>query len=177
MSQATPPDDENDDDEISKSQRKRDMTALQKLGTTLVSLKSSQIEQLKLPEALLDAVLEAKRLTKNEAIRRQMQFIGRIMRSVEAEPIQMQIDAWNGLNDQESAKQHQLERWRDRLVDDDSALAEFIAQFPNVDVQQLRTLIRNTRKEQLAKKPPANYRALFRMLREIMQNTVHVTNQ
>ena len=89
----------------------------------------------------------------------------------------MQIDAWNGLNDQERAKQHQLERWRDRLVEDDSALAEFIAQFPNSDAQQLRTLIRNTRKEQLAKKPPAHYRALFRMLREIMQNTSHVTNQ
>jgi len=165
-----------DDEEISKSQRKRDMTALQKLGMTLVSLKSSQIEQLNLPEALLDAVLEAKRLTKNEAIRRQMQFIGRIMRSVEAEPIQMQIDAWNGLNDQESAKQHQLERWRDRLVEDDGALAEFIAQFPGCDAQQLRTLIRNTRKEQLLKKPPAHFRALFRMLREILQNTPHAAD-
>ena len=165
-----------DEEEISKSQRKRDMTALQKLGMTLVALKSSQLEQLKLPEALLDAVLEAKRLTKNEAIRRQMQFIGRIMRSVEAEPIQMQIDAWNGLNDQESAKQHQLERWRDRLVEDDSALAEFIALFPNSDAQQLRTLIRNTRKEQLLKKTPAHYRALFRMLREILQNTPHAAD-
>lgn len=165
-----------DDEEISKSQRKRDMTALQKLGMTLVALKSSQIEQLNLPEALFDAVVEAKRLTKNEAIRRQMQFIGRIMRSVDAEPIQMQIDAWNGLNDQESAKQHQLERWRDRLVADDGALAEFIAQFPNSDAQQLRTLIRNTRKEQLAKKPPAHYRALFRMLREIMQSPSPVAN-
>ena len=176
MSQATPPDDENDDDEISKSQRKRDMTALQKLGTTLVSLNSSQIKQLNLPEALLDAVMEAKRLTKNEAVRRQMQFIGRIMRSVDAEPIQMQIDAWNGLNDQESAKQHQLERWRDRLVAEDSALAEFIAQFSGCDAQQLRTLIRNTRKEQLAKKPPAHYRALFRMLREMTQTAPNASD-
>ena len=171
MSQATPP-----DDEISKSQRKRDMTALQKLGTTLVSLNSSQIKQLNLPEALLDAVMEAKRLTKNEAVRRQMQFIGRIMRSVDAEPIQMQIDAWNGLNDQESAKQHQLERWRDRLVAEDSALAEFIAQFSGCDAQQLRTLIRNTRKEQLAKKPPAHYRALFRMLREMTQTAPNASD-
>jgi len=168
MSASTPLED--DEDEVSKSQRKRDMTALQKLGATLVSLKSSQIEQLHLPEALLDAVIEAKRLTKNEAIRRQMQFIGRIMRSVDAAPIQAQIDAWNGLNDQETAKQHQIERWRDRLVEDDAALAEFIAQFPACDAQPLRTLIRNTRKERALNKPLANYRALFRMLREIMQS-------
>ncbi|MDP1683285.1 MAG: ribosome biogenesis factor YjgA [Burkholderiales bacterium] len=168
MSAPTPLED--DEDEVSKSQRKRDSTALQKLGTTLVSLKSSQIEQLHLPEALLDAVIEAKRLTKNEAIRRQMQFIGRIMRSVDAAPIQAQIDAWNGLNDQETAKQHQIERWRDRLVEDDAALAEFIAQFPACDAQPLRTLIRNTRKERALNKPLANYRALFRMLREIMQS-------
>jgi ribosome-associated protein len=159
MSEPTPIED--DEEEISKSQRKRDMTALQKLGATLVTLKLSQIEQINLPEALLDAVMEAKRLTK---------FIGRIMRSVDAEPIQAQIDAWNGLNDQETAKQHQLERWRDRLVEDDAALAEFIAQYPACDAQPLRTLIRNTRKERSLNKPPANYRALFRMLREIMQS-------
>ncbi len=169
MSEPTPFDD--DEEEISKSQRKRDMTALQKLGETLVALKSSQLAQLNLPESLLDAVIEAKRLTKNEAIRRQMQFIGRIMRTVDAEPIQTQIDGWNGLNDHETAKQHQLERWRDRLVEEDAALAEFIAQFPACDAQPLRTLIRNTRKERALNKPMANYRALFRMLREIMQST------
>ncbi|OFZ70107.1 MAG: hypothetical protein A2Z01_03790 [Betaproteobacteria bacterium RBG_16_58_11] len=168
MSASTPLED--GEEEVSKSQRKRDMTALQKLGATLVALKSSQIEQLNLPEALLDAVMEAKRLTKNEAIRRQMQFIGRVMRSVDAAPIQAQIDAWNGVNDQETAKQHQLERWRDRLVEDDTALAEFIAQFPACDAQPLRALIRNTRKERALNKPLANYRALFRMLREIMQS-------
>lgn len=174
MTQSTPdtrlPDDEVTDDEVSKSQRKRDMTALQKLGATLVTLKLSQIEQLNLPEALFDAVMEARRLTKNEAVRRQMQYIGRIMRSVDAAPIQAQIDAWNGLNDQETAKQHQLERWRDRLIEDDAALAEFIAEYPACDVQPLRTLIRNTRKERVLNKPLANYRALFRMLREIIQN-------
>ncbi len=168
MSASTPLED--GEEEVSKSQRKRDMTALQKLGATLVALKLSQIEQLNLPEALLDAVMEAKRLTKNEAIRRQMQFIGRVMRSVDAAPIQAQIDAWNGVNDQETAKQHQLERWRDRLVEDDAALAEFIAQFPACDAQPLRALIRNTRKERALNKPLANYRALFRMLREITQS-------
>ncbi|MBI5751845.1 MAG: DUF615 domain-containing protein [Hydrogenophilales bacterium] len=168
MSEPTPIED--DEEEVSKSQRKRDMTALQKLGATLVTLKLSQIEQLNLPEALLDAVMEARRLTKHEAIRRQMQFIGRVMRNVDAAPIQAQIDAWNGVNDQETAKQHQLERWRDRLIEDDAALAEFIAQFPACDAQPLRTLIRNTRKERSLNKPPANYRALFRMLREIMHS-------
>lgn len=168
MSEPTPL--ENEEYEVSKSQRKRESTALQKLGAMLVTLKLSQIEQLNLPETLLTAVLEAKRLTKHEAIRRQMQYIGRIMRSVDAAPIQAQIDAWNGVNDQETAKQHQLERWRDRLVEDDAVLGEFLAQYPACDAQQLRTLIRNTRKERAANKPPANFRALFRMLREITQS-------
>lgn len=168
MSQAPPIED--DENEISKSQRKRDMTALQNLGETLVGLKSSQLGLLNLPESLLDAVIEAKRLTKHEAIRRQMQFIGRIMRNIDAAPIQAQIDAWGGLNNQETAKLHLIERWRDRLAEDDAALAEFIALYPACDAQPLRTLIRNTRKERAANKPPASFRALFRMLREIMQN-------
>ncbi len=174
---ATTPQYDDEDDEISKSQRKRDSTSLQKLGATLVTLKLSQIEQLHLPESLFDAVMEAKRLTKHEAIRRQMQFIGRIMRGVDATPIQMQIDAWNGLNDQETAKQHQLERWRDRLIEDDAVLAEFIAQFPACDAQPLRALIRNTRKERALNKTPASYRALFRMLREITQSATTANNQ
>jgi ribosome-associated protein len=155
----------------SKTKRKQEMNALQKIGAEIVTLKKSQIEQLNLPEQLLDAVLEARRLTSHEAIRRQMQFIGKIMRGVDAEPIQQQLDAWNGVNDQETARLHHIENWRKRLLADDTALSEFLSAHPGCDAQQLRTLIRNTRKEQAANRPPANYRALFRWLRETLQAT------
>ena len=154
---------------LSKTKRKQAMNDLQKLGAELVTLKKSQIDQLHLPESLLDAVLEAKRLKAHEALRRQMQFIGRIMRGVDAEPIQQQIDAWNGVNQQETARLRLVERWRDRLLADDHALSEFLDAHPGCDAQQLRTLIRNTRKEQAAQRPLASYRTLFRWLRETLQ--------
>jgi ribosome-associated protein len=153
----------------SKTQRKQAMNALQKLGVEIVALNKSQIDQLKLPEQLLDAVLEAKRLTQHEAIRRQMQYIGKIMRGVDPAPIQQQLDAWNGVSQQATAHMHLLERWRERLLAEDDALGEFISAHPGCDAQQLRTLIRNTRKEQAANRAPASYRALFRWLRDTLQ--------
>jgi ribosome-associated protein len=159
------------DDPISKTKRKQAMTDLQKLGAELVGLKQSQLDQLKLPELLLDAVLEAKRLTHNEARRRQMQYIGKVMRSVDPTPIQTRLDAWNGVNDHETTRLHNIERWRDRLMAEDAAVSEFVTEYPACDSQQLRTLIRNARKEHAAQRPPASYRALFRMLRELLQAT------
>jgi len=153
----------------SKTKRKQEMTDLQKLGVEIVALKKSQIEQLNLPEQLLDAVMEAKRLKQHEAVRRQMQFIGKIMRGVDAAPIQHQIDAWNGVNHQETVRLHQLELWRDRLIAEDSALSEYLNAHPGCDAQQLRTLIRNARKEHAAQRPPASTRALFRWLRDTQQ--------
>lgn len=158
-----------EDEGPSKTKRKQEMTALQKLGVEIVTLKKSQIDQLNLPEQLLDAVLEAKRLKQHEAVRRQMQFIGKIMRGVDAEPIQQQIDAWNGVNNQETARLHALELWRDRLIAEDSALSEYLNAYPGCDAQQLRTLIRNARKENAAQRPPASTRALFRWLRDTQQ--------
>ena len=153
---------------LSKTKRKQAMTGLQKLGAELLTLKQSQLDQLNLPELLLDAVLEAKRLTSNEARRRQMQYIGKVMRTVDAAPIQTQLDAWNGVNDQETARTHHIERWRERLMAEDAAVGEFLTDYPGSDSQQLRTLIRNARKEQAANRPPASYRALFRLLREVV---------
>ncbi len=158
-----------DEAPLSKTKRKQAMTDLQKLGAELVTLKQSQLDQLKLPELLLDAVLEAKRLTRNEARRRQMQYIGKVMRTVDAAPIQTQLDAWRGVNDQERARLHDIERWRERLMAEDTAVSEFLGDYPGCDSQQLRTLIRNARKELAANRPPASYRALFRMLREVMR--------
>lgn len=164
-----------DEEFLSKTQRKQAMHALQDLGQALVKLSPQQLAQLRLPDALADAVNEARRLKKHEAIRRQMQYIGRLMRQVDAAPIQAQMDAWRGDSAQETARHHRLEHWRDRLLADDAALTEFASEYPGIDTQSLRNLIRNARKEAELNKPPKNARALFRALREIAQPTAPVS--
>jgi ribosome-associated protein len=154
------------DELTSKSRKKRDMHALQDLGAKLVELNEQQLESMQLPESLLAAVQEARRLTKHEAKRRQMQYIGRLMRDIDAAPIRDQLEEWLGQGREHTAQLHALERWRDELVAGDPALARFLQEYPGADSQKLRTLIRNARREQDAALPPKSYRELFRVLRE-----------
>ena len=149
----------------SKSQIKRDMEELQDLGEELVKLSNEHLRNLDLPEYLHDAVREAKRLTAWGAIRRQSQYIGRLMREIDPQPIREYLDRLKGVSDQHSAWLHQLERTRDRLLADDKALQEFIDQHPQVEVKQLRAMIRNARKERDEQKPPKHFRALFQLLK------------
>lgn len=158
----------NDDDAPSKTQRKNDATALQALGATLVALGRDQLSRLNLPEALHDAVCDAQRITSHEGRRRQLQYIGKLMRRVDPAPIQTQLDALRAVPAAQVARLHRIEHWRDRLLDDADAIGVFAAEFPHADLQQLRTLIRNTRHEREAGKPPKNYRALFQRLRDII---------
>ncbi len=148
----------------SKSQRKRESAALQDIGTELVRLPAEQVRSLDLPEPLRLAVLEAQRIRSRGALRRQMQFIGRLMRSIDAEPITEQLATLCGESERAKARFHALERWRERLLADDAAVSEWQAAHPGSDVQQLRQLIRNARKEVAEQKPPKAYRALFRLL-------------
>lgn len=152
----------------SKSQLKREMQALQDLGEVLVKLSQDQLDKIDLPENLYDAVMDARRFTKHEAIRRQMQYIGRIMRDIDTEPIAEQVAEIRGESDAAKAAFHALERWRERLLADDDALTEWLAKHPGGDIQQLRNLIRSARKEAAEGKPPKSSRALFRLLREAM---------
>lgn len=151
----------------SKSSKKRDMLALQELGAQLVELNEQQLASMQLPEALLDAVLEARRLTRREAKRRQLQFIGRLMREIDAEPIRDRLEEWRGQGREHTAQLHTLERWRDELLAGDPALERFLRAYPGADSQKLRSLIRNARREQSAALPPKSYRELFRALREM----------
>ncbi|HWU82337.1 MAG TPA: ribosome biogenesis factor YjgA [Methylophilaceae bacterium] len=154
---------------LSKTKRKAAMDALQELGVTLVGLPRDKLAKLELPEQLLDAINEAKRITANGATRRQMQYIGKLMREVDTDPIREQLARWEGKNVAENAHFHRLERWRARLIEEESASAEWLSQYPQTDSQQLRTLIRNARREQAANKPPKSSRELFRLLREISE--------
>lgn len=166
----SPDTDQEAPDPISKTRRKAAMDALQDLGVQLVDLPKDKLAKLNLPESLLDAVNEAKRLTANGAISRQRQYIGRLMRDIDTAPIADQLQRWEGKHTAETAHFHQLERWRTRLLEDENALSEFMQLYPGVDSQQLRTLIRNSRREHLENKPPKSSRELFKLLREIAEN-------
>jgi len=152
----------------SKSQRKRDMTELQEMGAELLELSAQQLAQIELPDNLHDAVIAARQITKFEARRRQLQYIGKLMRTIDPEPIRARLDLWKTTSDEHKAWLHNLERWRDRLLADEAALHELVGAHPQADIQQLRTLIRNTLREREKNKPPKSYRALFQALRELM---------
>jgi ribosome-associated protein len=156
---------------ISKTKLKAEADALQEIGVKLVALPTSKLAQLDLPERLIDAVNEAKRITANGAIRRQKQYIGSLMRDIDVVPIVEQMQKWEGKNTAENAYFHQLENWRSRLIADENALSEFMGIYPNVDSQQIRTLIRNARRESTLNKPPKSSRELFKLLREITVET------
>ncbi len=151
----------------SKSQLKRDMTALQELGEELVGLSRERLAKIDLPERLRDAVLDAQRITKHEARRRQMQFIGKIMRDVEVDPIREALDATKGISAAANARQHNLEKLRTRLMEDETAFGELARDFPTADIQHLRQLRRNALREAQQGKPPRAYRELFRDLRNL----------
>jgi ribosome-associated protein len=151
----------------SKSQRKRDMHALQDLGTALVDLSEEQLEKVELPENLRDAVTEARRLAgKHEALRRQMQYIGKLMRHIDPEPIRERIAAYNAVSHEQTARLHLLERWRSRLLEESGALNELMDAYPHADAARVRTLVRNAERERAAGQPPKSFRALFQLLNE-----------
>ncbi|HLU77219.1 MAG TPA: ribosome biogenesis factor YjgA [Burkholderiales bacterium] len=162
-----------DDEKPSKTRRKKDMHALQALGEALVELRPEQLEGVDMPEALRDAVLEAKRLTRHEARRRQMQYIGKLMREVDAAPIRAKLDELAGRSATATAALHRVERWRDRLIEDEQAFNEFAQTYPHADLQPVRTAVREVRKERAASRPPRHYRELFRLLKAIDESRGH----
>jgi ribosome-associated protein len=151
----------------SKSQRKREMTALQDLGGELVALSKERLAKIDMPERLRDALLEAQRITSHEARRRQMQYIGKIMRDVDAAPLRAAMDEINGVSKAATIRQHQLERLRARLMEDEAVFSEVARDYPGADMQHLRQLRRNAVKEAQQGKPPRAYRELFRELRAL----------
>lgn len=154
----------------SKSQRKRDMTALQDMGSELAELPKARLKKIDMPEALLEALLEYQRLTKHEARRRQMQYIGKLLRGVEdVSPMQEALDIVRGVSAAENAKLHHLEKLRERLLADEKVLGEIAAEHPEADMQQLRQLRRNALKEQEQQRPPKAFREIFQVLKELRE--------
>ena len=160
-----------DEEKPSKTQRKREMHELQALGARLVELNPEQLAAVGLPEDLRDAVEFCRRTTKHEARRRQMQYIGKLMRSVDPDPIREKLKVWDGVSAEHTARQHRVERWRDRLLEDDAAVDELVRAHPAIDARRLRALASRAREERAAGAPPRAYRELFRALREIVVGT------
>ncbi|HVL77266.1 MAG TPA: ribosome biogenesis factor YjgA [Noviherbaspirillum sp.] len=157
-------------DRPSKSQLKREMTALQELGAELVAQPKDRVMRVPMPEDVRDAILECQKIRDHEGRRRQLQFVGRKMRTLEDDEIaaiQQVLDSWKGASKAETAAMHALERQREKLLADDKAVTDLLQRHPDADVQHLRTLIRNARKEQAENKPPKAYRELFQLLKQL----------
>ncbi len=163
-----------DDEELvrSKTDIKKEMTALQELGTQIVELSEKHIARIPLEGKLAEAIYEARGMKHREGRRRQLQYIGKLMRQAEnIDDIRAAFDKVMLVGQQHTKIQHQTEQWRDRLLGEDSnqALSSFIDDFPQADIQYLRQLVRNAQKEASQQKPPATARKLFRYIRELLE--------
>ena len=167
-------------DDQSRTDLKRESLELQKLGEDLLTLRTDLLARLDLTDKLKDAVAEAKRITNFEGRRRQMQFIGKLMRLIEPqllETVRTTLHEQNNGSAQENLALHLAETWRDRLVADEDAVGQWITEHPDTDTQQLRALVRQARKDAKPEKPGAAvrhgraYRDIFQMVRAQLLGT------
>ncbi|OOF52503.1 ribosome biogenesis factor YjgA [Rodentibacter trehalosifermentans] len=153
---------------VSKSEIKRDAQELKQLGEKLVNLTKNNLSKVPLDEALLDAIELAQRLQK-EARRRQLQYIGKLLRGIDVSPIRDALDKIENKHLQQQAMLHKLEILRDELVEKgDVALAELFNEYPSVDRQQLRNLIRAAQKERAQNKPSKAHREIYQLLKDLI---------
>ena len=151
----------------SKSQRKRDMKEIQEIGKQLAEIPEYLLEKINMDSELTNAVILARRLENNKSNARLFRFIGKLLSQMDLTEIKHFIDTYNLQKQTSNTAFHNLEKWRDRLVKDgDSVLDELLVEFPDLDRQHLRQLIRNAQKEELQQKPPASSRAIFRYLKD-----------
>ena len=160
---------EQEDEWVSKTQMKKQMNDLQALGMELTKLSSDTLKKIGLDEELFEAIATYKKITSNSALKRQAQFIGRLMRDTDPAPIEAYLAKLRGDNAAHNAFLQRVEQARTRLLADDGAITQFMANFPQADAGKLRTLIRNTKKELDKNKPPKNFRALFQEIKAVME--------
>lgn len=160
--------DEQDDEPLSKSQRKRDSHALRDLGERLLDVPEEQLLKLK-DQDLQVAIIACKKITKGNARKRQLQYIGKLLRKSDPTEAQSLVDRMDASSRAHVQKFHQLEQWRDRLIaEDSSAVEEITSLYPQADRQRLRQLVRAAITEQAEERqPPVNYRKLFQYLKSL----------
>jgi ribosome-associated protein len=154
---------------LSKTRLKQASHELQTLGVALVELSDERLGKLAMPERLLDALRAYKQTRSHEGRRRQMQYVGKLMRGVDVEPLRAAVTQVQLGQTRESLALHQAERWRAELLADDEALTRFATEHPNADMQQLRSVIRNARKDAALvpeKRSGHAYRELFQFIKQ-----------
>ena len=169
----TPSTDENDEatheGRPNKSKLKRESEHLLHVGEQLISLKASELSSMDLPEELEEAIHAARKIASRSGLKRQRQYIGKIMRQIDSDVVEEQLQKIKHLHDTNTARFRKIESWRDRLIEDDkTALTEVIAAHPEIDKQHIKQLIRQAKREAQNNKPPAAARKLFKYLEDIV---------
>ena len=159
-------------DKISKTKRKQQMLELQDLGEELVALSKDALKKTPMSDELREAIKEYQRIPTHGAHRRQMQYIGKIMRNEDTAPIIEKLKQLKGSSTAATALLHRIERYRTEMIANDAAITQFLADFPAVDAQPLRVLVRNARKEAEQAKPPKAYRELFQLIKTALETPV-----
>ena len=159
-----------EDDFISKTRRKRQMRELHDVGAALVKLSKDQLTRIEMPERLREAITQCRDITKHEARRRQVQYIGRIMRDIDAGPIAAQLAQIEAPSKRQTAVFHVAERWRTDLLEQPDAIARFVKEYPEADPNRLRELAEKAREEKRTSKPLRRYRELFHVLNAFLQD-------
>lgn len=155
----------------SRTQIKREMEELQKFGEELVELTDKQFQKIPLQGQLFDAINEARGMKHREGRRRQLQYIGKLMRTAELDDIRAAYDKILNAGQHSVRLHHLAENWRDRLLSGNKEdFQSFVSEFPEVEIQYLRQLIRNAQKEASQQKPPASARKLFKLIRELVED-------
>lgn len=155
--------------EKSRTRRKREATALQDLGEALIKLDAGQLARIPLPDVLREAVEAARHIRSRSAARRQRQYIGKLMREIDADAIAVAVNAAHGQSAADAARLREVELWRDRLIETgDTALAELVHAHPGVDSTHVRRLLRAAVREREAGDAPKSARLLFRYLRSVL---------
>ncbi len=166
---------ENENDlapEKSKTQKKQEANALQALGTQLTELSEEQLHNIQLPATLLDAILSAQKIHQHGGRKRQLQYIGKLMRDIDPEPVKQAIQEIQLQHKRDSAQLHQIEDWRDQLLQHSATIMDdLLTRFPDLDIQHIRQLVRNADKESRQQKPPKSARALFKYLHTLQNNS------
>ena len=154
----------------SRNELKKQMQDLQELGESVSALPPDRLDKLKIDERLRDAIDELRRTKSFEGKRRQVQYIGKLMKHEDPEPLREAVASYRVGSASDTLALHQAEYWRDQLLADDDALANWVKEYPATDVQQLRSLVRSARKEKLepGERHGRAYRDLFKKVKEQM---------
>lgn len=167
----TPKDDAIDDDIISRSEIKRELKALQDLAKELVELNDKQLARLPLNDVVMAAVIESRRIHQHIARKRHLKYVAKQLRELDEEALRHGMDVLKDQDKVANARFHHMEKWRDRLIEEgDEAFKAFLDEYPQAERQQIRQLIRNAQKERLGNQAPKSARALFKLIRELIED-------